>query len=113
MEILFDTANYLQIFIITFATVGVIALARKAEIATLPGILIIVNLGLLLYHSFVLNSVAQSLTEQISHLYLCLAMDFLWLLLSFLGYLWIDDIAAIKFHKKNYDNSFAWFWDKL
>ena len=105
--------NTVQIVIITLATVGVIALARKMEKSFLPGILIIVNLGLLLYHSYVLNSLPQALVEQTSQIYLCLAMDFLWLLISFLGYLWIDDITAIKFNKKSYDNSLAWFWDKL
>ena len=51
--------------------------------------------------------------NDISQVYLCIAMDFLWLLISFLGYLWIDDIAATKFNKKSYDNSLTWFWDKL
>jgi len=113
MEIIVDTANEWLIIIITLAIVAIIALSRKAEKSILPGILIIVNLGLLLYHTFLLNSVSQIFTEQISRLYLCLAMDFLWLLISFLGYLWIDDLEAIKFNKKSYDNSLAWFWDKL
>ena len=105
--------NSIQIVIITLTTVAVIALARKMEKAFLPGILIIVNLGLLLYHSYLLNSLPQALVEQVSQIYLCLAMDFLWLLISFLGYLWVDDITAIKFNKKSYDNSLSWFWDKI
>ena len=105
--------NAFQLVTITLATVAVIALSRKMEKPTLPAILIVLYLGLLLYHSYVLNELPRVFTEGISQLYLCLAMDFIWLLLSFLGYLWIDDIVAIKFRKKSYDNSLAWFWDKL
>lgn len=105
--------NAFQIITITLATVAVIALARKTEKSTLPAILIVLYLGLLLYHSYVLNELPRIFTEGISQIYLCLAMDFVWLLLSFLGYLWIDDIVAIKFKKKSYDNSMAWFWDKI
>lgn len=110
---LLNTANYVQIFVITFATVALIALARKVEKPIFPGVLIIVNLALLLYHSYVLNALPSFMQSQISQTYLCIAMDFLWLLISFLGYLWIDDIRAIKLNKKSYDNSMAWFWNKL
>ena len=50
---------------------------------------------------------------QIANTYLCLAMDFCWLLMSFLGYLWIDDIETRRFHKKSYDDSLSWFFDKM
>ena len=105
--------NNFQIVTITLATLAIIALARKTEKSSLPAILIAINLGLLLYHSYVLNQLPRIFSGEISQIYLCLAMDFLWLLISFLGYLWIDDIVAIKFKKKSYDNSLAWFWDKL
>lgn len=113
MNSFLNTANRIEIVIITLATVGVIALGRKTEKAVFPGVLIIVNLVLLLYHSYILNSISSLFENQISQIYLCLAMDFLWLLISFLGYLWIDDIVAIKFNKKSYDNSMSWFWNKL
>lgn len=113
MASLLNTANYLQIIVITLATVGVIAFARKVEKPIFPGVLIVVNLFLLLYHTYVLNTLPAYLEQRISQTYLCLAMDFLWLLISFLGYLWIDDIRAVKFNKKSYDNSMSWFWNKL
>ena len=113
MENFLNTANHFIIIIITLATVGVIALARKTERPVFPALLIIVDLALLLYHSYLLNRLPSVLEYRISQTYLCLAMDFLWLLISFLGYLWIDDIRGIKLNKKNYDNSMAWFWSKL
>ena len=103
----------LVIILITFLTVGVIAFARKIEKPGFPGALILVNLALLLYHVYILNSLPVIFESRISQMYLCIAMDFLWLLISFLGYLWIDDIKATKLNKKSYDNSLSWFWNKL
>lgn len=99
--------------VVTLVTVGVIAFARKVEKPFFTAILIAINLGLLIYHTYVLQSLQSDLQEAISQVYVFIAMDFLWLLMSFLGYLWIDDITATKFHKKSYDNSLSWFWDKL
>ena len=81
MNSFLNTANRIEIVIITLATVGVIALGRKTEKAVFPGVLIIVNLVLLLYHSYILNSISSLFENQISQIYLCLAMDFLWLLI--------------------------------
>ena len=105
--------NILTIVMVTITTILVIAFSRKLESPILPGILIILYLLLLIYHSYVLNTLPAELEAAISQVYLFIAMDFLWLLVSFLGYLWIDDISATKFNKKNYDNSLTWFWDKL
>ena len=113
MSELLNTSNHLQIYVITITVVAIIAFARKLEKPLFPGILIIINLGLLLFHSYLLSQIPNSMETLISQTYLCLAMDFLWLLISFLGYLWIDDIRAIKFNKKSYDNSMSWFWNKL
>lgn len=105
--------NHFEIVVITLATVGVIAFSKKTEKPAFLGALIIAYLGMLLYHTYILNHLPAIFEQQISNTYLCLAMDFLWLLISFLGYLWIDDIRGIKLQKKNYDNSMAWFWSKL
>jgi len=101
------------IMVVTLTMVLVIAFARKIEKPILAGVLIVLNLMLLIYHTYLLNTIPSVLEEAVSQVYLCIAMDFLWLLVSFLGYLWIDDIAATKFHRKSYDSSMNWFWDKL
>ena len=105
--------NALMIVFVTIAMVVIIALSIKIENSMLPGGLILVTLLLLIYHTYVLNNIPAGFEEAISSTYLCIAMDFLWLLISFLAYLWVDVITAIKFNKKSYDDSMAWFWDKL
>ncbi len=104
--------QYLIIFV-TLAIAGAIAFAKKVEKPLFVAVLIILNLGLLIYHSYVLNSIPSEFADAISDIYLCIAMDFLWLLISFLAYLWIDDVTARKFNRKSYDNSLSWFWEKL
>lgn len=105
--------NAFTIIVVTITIVAIIGFARKVEKPIFAGALILLNLALLIYHTYVLNNIPSALEEAVRSTYLCIAMDFLWLLVSFLGYLWIDDITATKFHKKSYDNSMAWFWEKL
>lgn len=101
------------IIFVTLAIGGVIAFAKKIDQPLIAAILIVANLALLIYHSAVLNSIPPELEDAISEVYTYIAMDFLWLLISFLAYLWIDDVAARKFNRKSYDNSLSWFWEKL
>lgn len=105
--------NPILIIFVTLAIAGTIMFAKKVEKPLIAAVLIIANLALLIYHTCVLNSIPSELVDAISDIYLCIAMDFLWLLISFLAYLWIDDITARKFNKKSYDNSLSWFWEKL
>lgn len=105
--------NQILIILITLGIVATIAFAKKVEKPLIAAVLIIANLALLIYHSYVLNTLPSGYEEAISEVYLYIAMDFLWLLISFLAYLWIDDITARKFNRKSYDNSLSWFWENL
>lgn len=105
--------DVLMIGIVTLIMVLVIVFARKIENTILPSFLILLNLALLVYHTYIVNYLPVGLEDAISRVYMYIATDFLWILISFLAYLWIDDISARKFNKKSYDNSISWFWDKL
>ncbi|MCI8362654.1 MAG: hypothetical protein HFJ41_06000 [Clostridia bacterium] len=43
----------------------------------------------------------------------CITIDFVFILLSFMSYLWIDDIEAKSGKKKSIDDSLNWFWSKV
>lgn len=105
--------NAFMIIFVTLAIGATIVFAQKVQKPLIVAVLIILNLALLIYHSYVLNTIPEGLEAAISQVYLFIAMDFLWLLISFLAYLWIDDMAARKFNRKSYDNSLSWFWEKL
>ncbi len=43
----------------------------------------------------------------------CITVDFIFIFLSFISYLWIDDMEAKAGKKKSIDDSLNWFWSKV
>ena len=39
--------------------------------------------------------------------------DFVFVLITFFSYLWVDDIEARAIGKRSIDNSLDWFWKKV
>ena len=83
---------------------------KKSYVAVLP---LIAHLALLITHTIQL----LTLTSENSYLSTtftgCLAIDFIFVLISFFAYLCVDDIEARALGKKSYDNSLDWFWKKV
>jgi len=51
--------------------------------------------------------------EVLSNISFTMIFDLIFILLSFISYLWIDDIEAKVKKKKSIDNSLDWFWNKV
>ena len=113
MELIFlNTANPIMILGITVTIAAIIFICRKLEIAW-PLIIVMAGItGYLIYHSIELDSLERG-SEAISGVYHCIACDLIYMLISFISYLWIDDIVAKKKKLKSYDDSLSWFWNKL
>ena len=103
MEIIFNTSNPIIILIYTILISGIIFFSRKTEQTILPVMLIGYMLILLIFHSIGNNNVK----------FVSIAFDLIFLFLSFISFLWIDDINSKKKKVKSYDNSLSWFWDEL
>ena len=43
----------------------------------------------------------------------CIGIDFVFIFLSFISYLWMDDIEAKEKKTKTVSNSLDWFWKKV
>lgn len=100
--------------ILTLALFVLVAyLGKECKKSFIPGIMLGVFLILLIGHaiefSFV-NSINQELLVMIGK---CLFTDFIFILLSFFMFLWIDDIEAKSGKKESIDNSLEWFWKKV
>ena len=109
MEIIFNTSNPVIIIFYTLLIAGIIFLSRKTENPIIPVFLIVYAVILLIFHSTI-----SPVNEAETHSkYISIAIDLIFLFLSFISYLWIDDINAKKKNLKNYDNSLSWFWDDL
>ena len=61
-------------------------------------------------HLFTLPKEYQDLIPVLSR---CLVVDFLFVGISFFGYLWIDDIEAKEKGIKSVDDSMEWFWRNI
>lgn len=106
----FLTSSPIITLLITFITVVLIVLGRKLEVPQLPIVIVIYSLAFLIYHTICINT---GVTVDHTSLYFSIAVDLVMLLLGFITYLWIDDIAAKNKNIKSYSDSLSWFWDKL
>ena len=58
-------------------------------------------IGLLINHSVMLDKLNPELQiEQAKEVYRCIGMDLVFLFLTFISYLWVDDLAAKKIKRK-------------
>ena len=71
-------------------------------------IMLVVFLGLLIYYVVLLRN--PELMDIRTVIVNCMSINFIFLFISFISYLWIDDIEAKKKNRKSVDNSLDWFW---
>lgn len=112
MELFLNTSNPLMILAITIIIALVIFVSRKSEMTWPLIIAMVAIIGCLIYHTVSIDDLPKG-SEEISTLYHCIACDLIFLLISFMSYLWVDDIMAKNKKLKSYDDSLSWFWDKL
>lgn len=111
---IFDLTNVLTLILVTIATVLLIYLSqeiKKSIVAMIPLFAFLIDL---IIHTIQI----LTLKEQFSYLYstLChnMAIDFTFLLVTFLAYLWADEVEAKKFNKKTINSSgINWLWKKV
>lgn len=113
MELLLNTSNPLIMIGLTLIIAFIIFVSRKIEQEGLLAVTMIAVIGLLIYHSVYLDNLLSTQEALITQAYRCLAADLILLLVSFISFLWIDDIVAKKKKVKSYDDSLSWFWNKL
>ena len=109
----FDLTNPLTLLLVVLATALLIFLGqeiKKSSVAMIPLILFLFSL---ISHVVQVSSLSQEYSYLSSNLYKSLAWDFVFILVTFFSYLWIDDLEAKKNNKKSIDNSLDWFWKEI
>ncbi len=91
----------------------IVWLGKETKKSFIPCIMLLVFLTLLVSHAIELYAMEASMKEIISNIAISIAVDFVFIFLSFFSYLWIDDIEAKATKKKSIDNSLDWFWKKV
>lgn len=112
MFILNITSPITLILLVLF-TVLLIFLSRELKKSYIMAIPLFMFLALLIMH------VVQLVTLPIEHNYLsstlswCVVLDFAFIFITFISYLWVDDIEAKATNKKSLDDSLEWFWKEV
>ena len=91
----------------------VLYLGRETKKAWIIGIMLFVFLGLLIGHTVEFATVARNSEEIYNAVLASATMDLVFIFLSFITYLWVDDIEVKAGKKKSIDNSLDWFWNKV
>ena len=110
---IFDISNILNLILMLIATVLLIFLAQELKKSYIAGIVLFAYLILLVVHAGQMITLPEEYSEMLPILGRCVAIDFVFIFISFFSYLWVDDIEAKKMQKKSLDNSLDWFWKNV
>lgn len=110
---IFNISNPLTLVLMLAATVLLIFLAQEIKKSIVVAIPLFVYLILLVVHVIQFVALPQEFNYLSGTLSTCLAIDFVFILMCFLAYLWVDDVEAKAFNKKSIDNSLDFFWKNV
>lgn len=111
---IFDLTNLLTLFLVLIVTILCIYLSqeiKKSLVVAIPLFAFVIDL--------VIHTIQMlTLTQEFSYLYskLCynMAIDFVFLLVTFLAYLWADEVEAKEFNKNTINSKgINWLWKKV
>lgn len=111
--IMLDLTNPLTLLLVVLATALLIFLGqevKRSSVAILPLMCFLISL---VVHVIQVSTLSEELSFLSSTLYKCIAIDFLFILVTFFSYLWVDDLEAKKNNLRSIDNSLDWFWKEI
>ncbi len=111
--IVLNITNPLTLFLTVLAIALLIFLGQEVKKSIAVAIPLFVFLVLLIIHVGQVATLSADLAYLSSTLYKCIAIDLLFILITFFAYLWVDDIEAKKNNVKSIDNSLDWFWKEI
>ncbi len=95
------------------ATVLLIFLAQEIKKSYIGAIVLFAYLIILIIHVAQMATLSEEFRYLLTTLSRCIVIDFVFVLITFFAYLWVDDIEAKAEGKKSIDNSLDWFWRKV
>ena len=108
-----DISNPAYTLTFLILSICVILLGKETKKSAIPAALLVFYLILIVMHIVQLITLPVEYSNLFIQLTHCLTYDFGFILLSYISYLWIDDIEAKYKNKKSIDNSLDWFWKKV
>lgn len=108
-----NVTNPVTLFLMILAVALLIFLGQEVKKSIAVAIPLFCFLILLIVHIVQVMTLSVELIELASTLYKCIAVDFIFILITFFSYLWVDDIEAKANNIKSIDNSLDWFWKEI
>ena len=108
-----DIKNVVTLLLLLLVTVLLIFLSYELKKSYITAIPLFAFLALLVTHVIQLMTLSAEYSDMSSTLTWCIILDFAFIFISFLSYLWVDDIEAKKLNKKSIDDSLDWFWKEV
>ena len=88
-------------------------LAKQNKKAWIAGAILFAFIALLVVHTVEFILWSGNSAEIYKALTTSTTVDLVFIFLSFISYLWIDDIEAKEGKRKSIDDSLDWFWNKV
>lgn len=107
---IFNISQPLTLILSLTAIVLLIFLAQEQKNSTIALLPLIAFLIIIIIHGIQIFTLKEPNLDLRPILSTCLVIDFIFIGISFFGYLWVDDIEAKDKGKKSIDNSLEWFW---
>lgn len=91
----------------------VVFLAKEIKRSNVTCIMLLAFLTIIVGHCIEYVLVQDPTGTITSTLANCIAVDFVFTFLSFIAFLWMDDVESKARKIKSIDNSLDWFWKKV
>ena len=111
--ILINMTNPLTLILMLIITVLLIFLAQEVKKSYIGAIALFGFLALLIVHVFQILTLSEEFRTLLPVLSRCIAIDFVFVFITFFSYLWVDDIETKVKGKKSVDSSLDRFWKKI
>lgn len=106
-------SNPLTVLLGLILFVLVLILGKETHKSAVIAIMLFVFLAILIGHAVELSMYNSTDITVYKSITTSLFVDFIFVFLSFISYLWIDDVQAKIEKKKSIDDSLSWFWAKV
>lgn len=111
---IFDLTNLLTLSLVLIATILFIFLSQEIKKSVVVAIPLFAFLIDLIIHTIQVLTLKQEFSYLYSTLCYNMAIDFTFLLVTFLAYLWADQVEAKEFNKKSINSKgINWLWKKV
>lgn len=108
-----NITNPVTILLLLIGTILLIFLGHELKKSYIVAIPLFAFLALLVIHVIQLMTLSVDYSYMSTKLTWCIILDFAFIFITFMSYLWVDDIEAKATNKKSIDDSLDWFWKQV